>query len=345
MSERSKLLLFFMLITVLAVFTAGCNIFDFASDVEKTPTEKAEDAIRDGDYSEAKKILADAVKDSTDSYALYLDAKATLLASGVDIFEIVELVEGQDAVNGQNLGILEKIDSLSDEEKTDWYRANVEVSANLSKIFNGETVGPFKPGDIALGYTVSSLMSGVLGIRDTNRDGVIDDNDFKLDVNFIEAAAGYGFEGGSFEDELGNIEQFNGLEIFLGDFAGKNAFAGKTAGKQGYEPDDINKLVAFVLSILDQGTAGLKMVLQKSTSLESDEIDSFINEIAVVINFYWYDDGIDNDGNNGADEETINGLDDDHDGLVDEDSDHHPADLTPNENTQFIPIWQKWRNR
>ena len=345
MSERVKLLHYFTVIIILAIFIAGCNIFDFASDAQKSPTEKAEEAIRDGDYAEAKKVLAEAVKDSTDSYALYLDAKATLHAAGVDIFEIVELIEGEEAANEQNLGILEKIDSLSDEEKTEWYRANMAVSANLSKIFNEETDDTFKPGDIALGYTVSNLMSGVLGIRDTNRDGIIDDNDFELNVDFIENASGYGFDGGEFEDDLGNVQQFSGLEIFLGDFAGKNAVTGKIAQKSGYEPDDINGLIAFVLSILDQGTASLKLILQKNTSFESQDIDKYIEEIASVINFYWYDDGIDNDGDGKKDEETIDGKDNDGDGLVDEDSDYHPSDPTSEENTQYIPIWQKWNNR
>lgn len=345
MSKHLKMLLWFILTVILASFTTGCNIFDFTSDAEKSPTEKAEDAIRDGDYTEAKKLLADAVKDSTDSHALYLDAKATLNEAGVDIFEIMELIEGEDAEDGQNLGILEIIDGFPNEKQTKWYRANLDVSANLSKIFNEQTEGPFKPEDIALGYTVSNLMSGVLGIRDTNRDGVIDGNDFKLNVNFIETASGYGFEGGEFEDDLGNIKQFNGLEIFLGDFAGKNVVTGKIAQKSGYEPDDINDLIVFVLSILDQGTASLKLLLQKNTSFEPEEIDKFIEEIASVINFYWYDDGIDNDGDGRVDEETINGIDDDEDGLFDEDSDYHPADPTTEENTQYIPIWQKWRNR
>ncbi len=321
----------------------GCNIFDFTSDADKTEIEKAEEAIRNGDYAKAKLELANTVADSTDSHALYLDAKATLHEAGVDIVRIVELIEGQDANAGDNLNLLNLIDELSDNEQTKWYIANMQVAANLEKIFSEQTVGPFKPGDIALGYTVSTLMSGILGLRDTNRDNVIDDNDFVLNVEFIETVdvSGYGFDGGSLNDGT----EFNGLTVFLGDFASKGV--SKQAGAEGYEPDDINELIAFVLSIIDNGTDALKLLLEKNlSSFDEEEIEELIEQIAGVINFYWYDDGIDNDGDGRVDEEIINGIDDDGDGLVDEDTMYYPgADPTNVRNTQYIPIWEMWRNR
>lgn len=282
-SQFSKLPYFAVLLTLVIGIT-GCNIFDFTSDADKTEIEKAEEAIRDGNYVKAKEELADTVADSTDAHALYLDAKATLRESGVDIVKIVELIEGQDDTQeGENLGILDLIDDLSNEEQTNWYLANMQVSANLEKIFDEQTVGPFEPGDIALGYTVSTLMSGVLGLRDTNRDNVIDNNDFILNVEFIETAgaSGYGFDGGTLQD--GTV--FNGLTVFLGDFASKGI--AKQAGAEGYEPDDINELIAFVLSIIDDGTDALKLLLEKNlSSFEEEDIDRLIEEIAGVINFY-----------------------------------------------------------
>lgn len=344
MRSRLSKLPYIGVLLLLAIGISGCNIFDFTSDADKTDIEKAEEAIRDGDYAKAKEELADTVADSTDAHALYLDAKATLHDSGVDIVRIVELIEGQDDTQeGENLSILSLIDDLSNEEQTKWYLANMMVSANLEKIFDEQTVGPFEPGDIALGYTVSTLMSGVLGLRDTNRDNVIDDNDFILNVEFIETvgASGYGFDGGTLKDGT----EFNGLTVFLGDFAPKGV--AKQAAAEGYEPDDINDLIAFVLSIIDDGTDALKLLLEKNlSSFEEEDIDRLIEEIAGVINFYWYDDGIDNDEDGRVDEETINGIDDDGDGLVDEDSKYYPgADPTDVRNTQYKPIWEMWRNR
>ena len=351
MSERVKFIQYFTVIIILAAFITGCNIFDFASDAEKSPTEKAEEAIRDGDYAEAKIMLTDAVKDSTDAYALYLDAKATVLDAGINLFEIVELIEGDGTQNG-NLKILALVDELTDEEQTSWYKANLAVSANLAKIFNGEIIGTFDPEDIALDYTVSNLMSGVLGIRDTNRDGIIDDNDFELNLELIVPGVtenydgdteGYAFSGATFEDEFGNIQEFDGLEVFLGDFAAKALSAGKITKIEGYEPDDINDLIAFVLYLLEDGTESLKILFEK-TSFEPDKIEQYIEEIAVIINFYWYDDGIDNDGDGQVDEETINGIDDDEDGLVDEDTKYYPgADPTDTRNTQYHELFYTWQ--
>lgn len=331
---------------MLGVFAAGCNIFDFASDAEQTDIEQAEDNIRDGDYDAARELLADAVKDSTDSHALYLDAKAQLRKAGVDIVEIAELVEGQDALSGDQLGLLEIIDGLSDAEQTAWYQANLNISSNLRKIFNQETTGPFTPEDIALEYTISNLMSGVLGLRDTNGDKVIDDDDFSLDVLFNGAEDGYAISGGSYEDELGNLQTFTGLEVFLGSFAAKTAAPGSSTGKAGYEPDDINRLILHVMYLLDNSRDALKVLIQKNLStFDPNEIDNYVAQIATLVNYYWYDDGIDTDVDGRTDEETINGLDDDGDGLIDEDSGYHPVDTTNTRNTQYYQTWLKWQDR
>lgn len=123
---------------------------------------------------------------------------------------------------------------------------------------------------------------------------------------------------------------------------------GKIAnGGKKYGPDDINPLIAFVMSLLDEGFNSILYLMNKdiNSSFDSEGIEEYIDQIAAIINFYWYDDGIDNDGDGSIDEETINGIDDDNDGLVDEDTDYHPSDPTSQENTQFFHVWQMWNNR
>ncbi len=338
------------ILLVMAVFMTGCNIFSFTTDIEKTPTQKAEEAIREGNYQVAREELADAVKDSTDAYALYLDAKATLHEAGVDIVKIVEFIEGEEVSSGDSFGLLAFIDEYTDEEQTIWYKANMKVSANLSKIFNQkpDKNNLFKPDDVALGYSVSNLLSGVLGIRDTNRDGIIDNNDFNLNIEFSEVddLSGYAFDGGSYEDEFGNVQNYSGLEMFLGEYASKAGTPVKEIGVSGYEPDDINDLLVFVMNLLDQGMGSIRSLLGSyNSSFDTHEIEEYVAMIARIINFYWYDDGIDNDGDGRIDEETINGIDDDHDGFIDEDSHYHPADPTDDRNTQYNAIWENWRDR
>ena len=376
MNKRLKYVFYLLIISVFTAYIAGCNIFDFASDSEPSPTEKAEEAIREGNYEKAKKLLADSVKDSTDSYALYLDAKATLHGAGVDISEIVELIEGQ---SGGSLAILDMFDDYSDEKLTDWYQANMKVSTNLSIIFDPEkeTTGPFEPDDITLDYTVSNLISGVLGIRDTNQDGEIDYNDFQLNLNFLNPditegynfeGEGFNFEGGTFEDEFGNEQNFTGLEVFLGEYPSElevpaQKISATLKGKKGYTPKDINKILKFVLQHLEHGSQSLISLLNKGdTTFDTEEIEEYLNQIALIINFYWHNDGEDNDDDGNIDEEWIDGIDNDGDGLIDEDSDYtDPAivlapdynwkDYFPekieNNNTdyetkEFYDIWFKW---
>lgn len=349
MKKRFKILNGLLMAATASVLLTGCNIFGFSNDAEKTPTEKAQQLIRDGKYQQARNLLSASVKDSSDAMALYLDTKASMLASGVDLVKIAELVDDSgNADAGQNLKILELIDGLSYSEQTAWYHANLDAVANLSRIFYGKITSDFDPEDIALDYSVAGLMSGVLGIRDTNRDGVIDGNDFKFDINFLNAGdtKGYSFDGGTFTDAQGQTVNFTGLELFLGDYASGAAKA-KASSLSGYEPDDINDLVAFVMNLLATSSDGLKILLGKNiNTLDPDKIDQYIAEIGNIINFYWYDDGIDNDGDGRIDEETINGKDDDKDGLTDEDTKYYPgADPTNTRNTQYKTLWENWGHK
>ena len=348
--ETGKLMRKTGIILIMILLAGGCtNIFDFASDAEKSPTERAEDAIRDGDYDTAREALAETSE--TDAYANYLNAKVALLESGIDLATIVDLVEGQDN-NSDNLALLDVIDDLSNQEKTDWYQGNLEATQHLRKIWMGESEGIMAKEDIALDYTVSNMMSGVLGLRDTNRDGAITNNDFQLNLSLVKNATpsgddGFDLSGGSFLDDQGDVVMFEGLEVFLGEWQPAAFKTASVSGMSGYSPDDINALLVFVMSVLDEGADAIVYLIeqQTGTTFDPDEIEEYIVEIAGIINYYWYNDGIDNDGDGRIDEETINGQDDDGDGFIDEDSDYHPADPTPDEDTSYIPVWQAWNER
>jgi hypothetical protein len=330
MKNHLKTMVWLTVVVCITVIIAGCNIFGFSSDEKLTTTEKAEEYISEGKYTLAQKELAAAVRDSLDAMALYLNAKATVLAAGCDVAQIAELIEGQTNLqNGSQLAILETIDELSDAEVTAWYKANTVASANLARIWNGTTFGVLKKEDIALDFSVSNMLTGVIGIRDTNRDGEVNENDFDLNIGFLDNAGaqnkdGFNIDGATIVNNLGQTVTLEGLTVFLGQWQGKVASLGKTA-ENGYTPDDINHLLAFILGILDSGEQSiLYLVLgfQDQTTFDVSEIQQHFNEIASVINFYWYNDGEDNDRDGWVDEELIDGEDNDDDGLVDEDSDY-----------------------
>ena len=112
--------------------------------------------------------------------------------------------------------------------------------------------------------------------------------------------------------------------------------------------EDINKLLNFILTKLGEGKESILFLIAtfagEDTDINFDDIAEYIDDIGSYVNYYWYDDGIDNDGNNGPDEETINGLDDDGDGLIDEDTDRHPSDQSTIENSEYYDLFQKWYN-
>jgi hypothetical protein len=346
---RTRILFLTLVLTFLmsiALF-AGCNIFGFAGDEEKTPIEKAEQAIRDGNYSQAQQDLTNpstgALVDSTNSMVLYTYSKATLLQSGLNIAKVVDLVQsdkGQSS-NG-SLSLLETLDQMGSAKETEWYKANVDIIQKLTPIWNNTTNGNLQKKDIALDYTVASIISSVLSLRDTNGDGVINLNDFKMDLKNSGGIDGFKFTGATMTDNSGHQTIFKGLTAFLGK-TGK--IAGITEGVPGYTPDDINRLINIFLTLLETGEESIVYMIQNdsNTTFDTEEIKKFVHEIAGIINFYWYDDGIDNDGDGRVDEEVIDGTDNDNDGLVDEDSKYNSTDPTDQRNTQYIPMWEKWK--
>ena len=126
MKKLPHVFIFLLLITT----ATGCfNIFGFTSDKEQTPVQKAEKAIRDGDYAKARLELAEAGQDSTDVMVLYTNAKVALLDAGINLAQIVNLIEGQEnAVQGESLALLDIIDNLSTAEQNGWYRGNIEAA-------------------------------------------------------------------------------------------------------------------------------------------------------------------------------------------------------------------------
>ena len=357
MSHIFKKLPHVSVLLLFIILSPGCtNIFGFTSDKEKTSVEKAEDAISGGDYTKAREELEDEIETTNDSMVLYTYAKAVLLEADLDVATIVDLVQGETSVeDGSNNPILEKFDLLDVETQNAWYKSNIKVSEVLKKIWSGQTTGAIDKDDIALDYSVANIMSCILGLRDINQDLEINpDVDFNLDLISFGVNGDGGFVLGDIQKDIsGNtiIDENTGkplnagLTAFLGELTAKISRPSATI-----KPDDINPFINFVLTKLDEGESSIKYLLEKyvndsDSSIDYDEIEKYIAEIGVYVNYFWYNDGIDNDGDGVADEETINGLDDDNDGLVDEDTKRHEKGEATVPITNYIDMFNKWRVR
>ncbi|MBN2012937.1 hypothetical protein JW960_26640 [candidate division KSB1 bacterium] len=82
----------------------------------------------------------------------------------------------------------------------------------------------------------------------------------------------------------------------------------------------------MLLNTIEYGAEGVLSLVQtfadsgKDELLDQEELDALFGNInKLADNLMIIGDGIDNDGNSGADEEILNGIDDDNDGLIDED--------------------------
>ncbi len=305
MSKRIKFLHHLAVLLAVTVLCAGCNIFGFASDVELSPVEKAEEAIREHDYVKAKAALSDVIYPdpddpkiliikTNDSMELYTYAKAALLESGITLLEIMDLAQNDEESGlGANNPILSIIDNKFSEDPSEvnaWYQQNRYIQQVLQLIADGETYGIFETDDIALDLAISSLMSCMLGIRDTNQDGFIDDKDFNLAFLLTQH---------------GDIDAF-ALEGLYDAFKD--------------DPQEINDLIEFIGTSAENSAKGISLLVGEEQAEFVEDIQSNIEDTKQFLDYYKYDDGVDNDGDGRIDEELFNGIDDDFDGLVDEDT-------------------------
>ena len=305
MSKRINFLHHLAVLLTVTVICAGCNIFGFASDAELSPVEKAEEAIREHDYVKAKAALSDVIYPdpddpkkliikTNDSMELYTYAKAALLESGITLLEIMDLAQNDEETGlGANNPILSIIDNKFSEDPSEvnaWYQQNRYIQQVLQLIADGETYGIFETDDIALDLTISSLMSCMLGIRDTNQDGFIDDKDFNLAFLLTQH---------------GDIDAF-ALEGLYDAFKD--------------DPQEINALIEFIGTSAENSAKGILLLVGEDQAEFVEDIQSNIENTNQFLDYYKYDDGVDNDGDGRIDEEFFDGIDNDGDGLVDEDT-------------------------
>ena len=324
-----KKILFLSSVIIIGLVSAGmllsgCNIFDFAHDKEEDPVTIAQKLLNERRYSDAIDELEYAMGDSTDSMIFYLHAKAVLLESGLSIGQMIDDLSDVENQSGKSLPLFSPSPGLSIEDdietKDKLYQANRIVRKDLLHIINGEATGLIDSTDVLLDFAMSTTISGILGLRDTNQDGEIDEADIVLNISFVDTLQG--LDSNEAFQIFGGIDPEN-PEVSL---AGLTAFlpslpTAKTT-RAVLTPNDLNNLLSYILTLLLDSNDTIMIFIEKliESELDTDELKTYIREAVRMANFYWYNDNHDNDRDGRIDEEIINGLDDDGDGLIDEDS-------------------------
>jgi len=192
MKHRNRLI---MSVLVVASLLVGCNIFDVLA-----PSESAADFIADGrealqesDYDAAIEAFTQAMEqDPTDARARWGLAKAYLRRSGYTSISIMtELSSFQTSTGTNNMlpfmdDPVENVNAL--------YTGLIQANIHLKAIHDGEAWSLELDGAaVALDYTGTLAVQGILLFRDTNVDNQINEDDVNLGA-FFDASGNLTFD-------------------------------------------------------------------------------------------------------------------------------------------------------
>ncbi|GJM43922.1 MAG: hypothetical protein DHS20C21_07640 [Gemmatimonadota bacterium] len=282
-------------VVALSLLTGCNNILEWGVNEESFDVLMARGraAIQEAEYAVAEEKFTQAVELRPNSAdARYHFAKATVLNAEVDVFSLVQTLtadrpEGSSSAGSGASGIFNHEASVANSI----YRVNRQVLDALEPIRHRETEGPFSDANVDLDLAVAYTLRGILRLRDTNGDGVIDASD--LSPNDFQL----GDEGDFSLDGIDNLP-----------------------------PEDLNNMIGDLNLLLDEGGDLLIDALDDS-GLDVDELGDLIESLGGDLSAFYVNTGIpgnpgegDNDGDGLTDEECMNGIDDDGDGTVDEDS-------------------------
>lgn len=273
---------------------AGCNnIWEWSVDDSSYDALMAagRQAIQDADYQRAEEKFTSAVEQRPDAAAArYYLAKAAVLNAEVDVFTLVQILTDDTTEGGAS-----QIFGFDRPVANSIYRVNATVLEALEPIRGGETVGEFSTANVDLDLAVAYTLRGILRLRDTNGDGVIDDDDLSPE-----------------DFGLGDDGDFS-LE-----------------GLQNLPPEELNDMIDDMNDLLEEGGDLLLDALGDvlgDSGVDVEDLSDLIDDLGGDISAYYVNTGVpgnpgegDNDGDGLVDEECLNGIDDDGDGLIDEDS-------------------------
>jgi len=271
---------------------SGCeNIWEWTADENSFEALMSEgrEALQSEQYALAEEKFAAAVEMRPDhSDARYYLAKAAVLSADVDVYFLVQALTDE-TPNGSVVEIF----SYESPRANAVYRANFVVLQNLEPIRKGLALqGNIAGQNVDLDLSVAYLLRAILRLRDTNGDGVIDENDLPISEFFLA--------------ELGSGFTLEGL--------------------QNLTPEQITAMIGEVGSLLLNGGDVLLDVAGDS-GVDVEALQELNAALQNSISAYYLNDGIpgnpgegDNDGDGAIDEECFNGIDDDFDGRTDEDA-------------------------
>lgn len=269
----------FFLLPLLLLFFSGCNIFEWTSNPTSATDYLNSGRLKlaDGDYAGALSDFRNAVNENPNSSdARFAYAKARLLVSGINSLDVLSSLS-QFNLSGNDITVAFFDQSLwPNDRATDLYTALYDIQQMLQPIFNNQTVGNISSRDVALDYGISQTVFGLLQLRDSNRDMVINTSD--VNISLIWRNGRFNLEG------VRNLYNQQGANVI-------NAILG-----------DASNFTTNLISIITT-------VLPASSGFDTDNLSRTVDSIRVAMVSYRINDLQDND-NDGLIDETVLGIPD-----------------------------------
>ncbi len=294
--------------TVLAIGTAGCNLFNPTESVDIKSSDAAALTYegylhyQKAEYSVAREYFDKAINaDMAYSEAWYGKAKAVLnMQPGLNVFQLVSYA------NSSNANVASGFLTMPEEQATLIKNGIDSVMLVLDQFINldtnGYTDGKVRFSNFSDSYSILRLTKVAIGLRSTQSN---------LNSIFsIDSSTGMHFDlsnlGSSSQEAMEAMEDFAAAAEALK----ANPAAGATIIK-GYMPDTTGEW--FTDKAYNDLTVGIaNFVISSNNRLK--ETDASRLDV-----FHNYGDLIDTDGDGCVDEEVADGFDNDGDGEIDED--------------------------
>jgi hypothetical protein len=176
----------FLGLVLVVIAVGGCNIFGSAAKTESSGDYVAEglDHLWNSEYSEAEASFTKAIEqDPADQQARWGRAKARLRGTGYTAINLLTEVSTLNMTpgTGQRTELPFMGAQWTTPELNKLYIAFQGVVEDLTWIYEGRTHGgELEPSDVALDYAGAVTLNGILTLKDTNLDHVIDANDIDV---------------------------------------------------------------------------------------------------------------------------------------------------------------------
>jgi len=257
---KSKVIVLCVVLPVLLFALAGCNLFGWtSSDNTESLIDEGNRLMREGDYDAAVEKFAQAMEEDPDlSDARYYHAKASIRAAGFNVLTLAATMSESEFEENADLPFMGGTWAENNRDKANrLYGATITIYDDLLPIFHNETHGSLDSVDIDLDYAITCGLRGVLLFQDTNMDGVIDENDFDLDIFFDDSSDDFEIENWEdFENTIGeeNVDEYLDLIFELVEESAEVLadIINSMSEDGGVSPEDIDAFMDEIEQLLEQ---------------------------------------------------------------------------------------------